>query len=132
MEFLPVGPYKVSVVATGFKTLDRSGVVLSVMQSATLDLVLQIGGQSETVNVTADVPLVNLSNATLGSSVSNVQIDNLPLISRDTYACSALFLACKQTITQTALDSLNITSTSTVPRTTLPARFRTISMAVST
>jgi hypothetical protein len=89
-EFLPVGPYKVSVVATGFKTLDRSGVVLSVMQSATLDLVLQIGGQSETVNVTADVPLVNLSNATLGSSVSNVQIDNLPLISRDTYALLSL------------------------------------------
>src|SRR5436305_9118763 len=30
-EFLPIGPYKVSVAAPGFKTLDRSGVTLSVM-----------------------------------------------------------------------------------------------------
>ncbi len=89
-EFLPVGPYKISVVAAGFKTLQRSGVVLAVMQDATLDLTLALGGQSETVNVTADVPLVNLSNATLGTSISNVQIDNLPLISRDTYALLSL------------------------------------------
>jgi outer membrane receptor protein involved in Fe transport len=85
-EFLPVGPYKVSVAAKGFKTLLRSGIVLSVMQEATLNLTLEIGGQSETVNVTADVPLVNLSNSTLGASISNVQIDNLTLINRDAYA----------------------------------------------
>jgi outer membrane receptor protein involved in Fe transport len=85
-EFLPVGPYKVSVSAPGFKTLERSGIVLAVMQNATLTLTLEIGGQSETVSVTADVPLVNLSNATLGASVSNEQIDNLTLINRDVYA----------------------------------------------
>ena len=33
-EFLPVGPYKVTVAAKGFKTLERSGIVLSVMQDA--------------------------------------------------------------------------------------------------
>jgi outer membrane receptor protein involved in Fe transport len=89
-EFLPVGPYKVSVSAANFKTLERSGIVLSVMQDATLDLKMEIGGQSETVSVTADVPLVNLSNSTLGTTVSNEQIDNLPLISRDTYALLSL------------------------------------------
>lgn len=89
-EFLPVGPYKVSVSAANFKTLQRSGIVLSVMQNATLDLRMEIGGQSETVSVTADVPLVNLSNSTLGTTVSNEQIDNLPLISRDTYALLSL------------------------------------------
>ena len=89
-EFLPVGPYRVSVVAPGFKTLERSGIVLSVMQDATLNLTLQIGGESQTVSVTADVPLVNLSSATLGASISNEQIDNLPLISRDTYQLLSL------------------------------------------
>lgn len=88
--FLPVGPYKVSVVAAGFKRLDRSGVVLSVMQDATLNLTLEIGGQTETISVTADVPLVNLSDSTLGASVSNVQIDNLPLVNRDTYTLLSL------------------------------------------
>ena len=84
-EFLPIGPYKVTVSAPGFKTLTRSGVVLSVMQNATLDLTLQLGGESQTVTVTADIPLVNLSNSTLGAAVSNVQIDNLPLVGRNAY-----------------------------------------------
>ena len=82
-EFLPIGPYKVSVVAKGFKSLDRTGIVLEVMQAATLDLSLELGGGNETVNVTADVPLVNISSSELGSSVSNQQIDNLPLINRN-------------------------------------------------
>jgi outer membrane receptor protein involved in Fe transport len=84
-EFLPVGPYKVTVAAKGFKTLDRAGIVLAVMQDAELTLKLEVGGTTETVEVTADVPLVNLGNATLGSTVSNLQIDNLPLVGRNTY-----------------------------------------------
>ncbi|MGA2833671.1 MAG: TonB-dependent receptor [Terracidiphilus sp.] len=84
-DFLPLGPYKVSVVAAGFKKLDRSGIVLSVMENATLNLTMEIGGQNETISVTADVPLVNLTSATLGNTVSNVQIDNMPLINRDTF-----------------------------------------------
>jgi hypothetical protein len=84
-EFLPLGPYKISVAAAGFKTLQRSGIVLSVMQSATLNLMLEVGGQSETISVTADVPLVNVSDSTLGASISNVQIDNLPLVGRNAY-----------------------------------------------
>ncbi|HUV70686.1 MAG TPA: TonB-dependent receptor [Terracidiphilus sp.] len=84
-EFLPIGPYKVTVSAPGFKSLTRSGVVLSVMQNATLDLTLQLGTESQTVTVTADIPLVNLSNSTLGAAVSNIQIDNLPLVGRNAY-----------------------------------------------
>ena len=89
-EFLPIGPYKVTITAAGFKTLTRSGVVLSVMQNATLDLTLELGGESQTVEVTADVPLLNLSNSTLGAAVSNVQIDNLPLVGRDVYQLLSL------------------------------------------
>jgi outer membrane receptor protein involved in Fe transport len=82
-EFLPVGPYKVTVNAPGFKTLERSGVVLAVMQNAELNLVLNLGSANETINVSADVPLVNLGNSTLGQTISNVEIDNLPLVNRD-------------------------------------------------
>ncbi len=81
-EFLPVGPYKVVVSAPGFKTLEQSGVTLSVMENAQLNLSLNAGGGGETVNVTADAPLVNLGNSTLGNTVDNVEIDNLPLINR--------------------------------------------------
>jgi outer membrane receptor protein involved in Fe transport len=84
-EFLPVGPYQVKVDAPGFKTLERTGIVLAVMQDAELTLKLEVGSATETVNVTADIPLVNLGNATLGQTVSNVEIDNLPLVGRNTY-----------------------------------------------
>lgn len=82
-QFLPVGPYKVTVAAPGFKTLERAGIVLSVMQDASLNFALENGTAVETVNVTSDVPLVNMGSATLGDTVSNVEIDNLPLVNRN-------------------------------------------------
>jgi hypothetical protein len=84
-DFLPVGPYKVKVVAPGFKTLDREGIVLTVTEDAHLDLALPAGGESQTVEVTADIPLLNTGNSTLGRTVSNVEIDNLPLVDRNVY-----------------------------------------------
>jgi outer membrane receptor protein involved in Fe transport len=82
-EFLPIGPYKVTVSAAGFKTLERTGVVLAVMQNAELSLQLEIGATVETVSVSADVPLVNLGSATVGRTIDNTEIDNLPLVNRD-------------------------------------------------
>ncbi|MGI4830126.1 MAG: carboxypeptidase regulatory-like domain-containing protein [Janthinobacterium lividum] len=82
-EFLPVGPYTISVNAAGFKTLERKGVVLTVMQSAELTLQLEVGSSGETIDVTADVPLVNLGSSTLGQTIDNKEIDNLPLVNRD-------------------------------------------------
>src|SRR5580704_16598106 len=84
-DFLPVGPYKISVVAQGFKTLDRTGITLTVTEEAHVDLALSAGGESTTVEVTAEVPLLNTGNSTLGRTVSNVEIDNLPLVDRNVY-----------------------------------------------
>jgi len=89
-EFLPIGPYKIDVSAPGFKALQRTGVVLSVMQEANLTLMLQNGETTETVNVTSGAPLINLTNATIGRTVSNVEIENLPLVGRDTYQLLSL------------------------------------------
>ncbi len=82
-QFLPVGPYKVTVAAAGFKNLERTGIVLSVMQTAEMTLKMEVGGSTETVDVKADIPLVNLGNSTLGATVDNVEIDNLPLVNRN-------------------------------------------------
>ena len=84
-DFLPVGPYKISVAAQGFKTLERTGITLTVTEEAHVDLPLSAGGESTTVEVTADVPLLNTGNSTLGRTVSNVEIDNLPLVDRNVY-----------------------------------------------
>ncbi len=84
-DFLPVGPYRVAVAAPGFKTLERTGITLTVTEQAHVDLSLSAGGESTTVEVTAEVPLLNTGNSTLGRTVSNVEIDNLPLVDRNVY-----------------------------------------------
>lgn len=85
-EFLPVGPYAARVEAKGFSSLERKGIVLNVTEVATLDLSIAPGGESQTVEVTADIPLVNTGNSVLGRVVDNVEIDNLPLVDRNVYA----------------------------------------------
>lgn len=84
-EFLPIGPYKISISANGFKTLQRAGVVLSVMQQAELTFVLQPGESDQTITVTSGAPLIKLDSATVDRTVSNVEIENLPLVGRDAY-----------------------------------------------
>jgi outer membrane receptor protein involved in Fe transport len=84
-DFLPIGPYKVTVEANGFKTLDREGLVLTVTEEAHVDFAMTIGGSEQTIEVTAQIPLLNTDNSTLGRTVSNVEIDNLPLVDRNVY-----------------------------------------------
>lgn len=84
-DFLPVGPYKVSVTSKGFKTYEQTGITLTVTEDAHLDFPLTAGGTSEVVEVTAEVPLLNTGNSTLGRTVGNEEIDNLPLVDRNVY-----------------------------------------------
>ena len=102
-EFLPIGPYNITVEAAGFKTLHQAGIVLAVMQTADLSLKLDIGTATESVSVTADVPLVNLGSATLGRTVSNVEIDNLPLVNRNVYQLLSLTPGVQSNSTQNSL-----------------------------
>src|SRR5882762_6071886 len=53
-ELLPVGPYRVKTEASGFKALERTGITLTVMESAHLDLPLSVGETSEIVSVTSE------------------------------------------------------------------------------
>lgn len=84
-EFLPVGPYRIKVNAVGFTEIIQTGVVLTVTQQAALDFSLKPGVQSAVVEVTGQVPLVNLGNSVLGATIDNRAIENLPLAGRDTY-----------------------------------------------
>lgn len=82
-EFLPVGPYTVKVEASGFQQILQSGITLAAAQEAALNFTLQPGSTTSEVTVTADIPLVNAGNSTLGSTIDNRAVDNLPLVNRD-------------------------------------------------
>jgi carboxypeptidase family protein len=80
---LTPGNYTVRVEAKGFKRLDRQGVVLEVGKELRVDLTVQPGQQEQTVTVTESVPLVDTTTATLGGTLENSEIVDLPLNGRD-------------------------------------------------
>jgi hypothetical protein len=80
---LPPGTYKIHVEARGFKSVERPNVQIEVASDVRADFSLQPGQVSETVTITEDVPLVNTTSATLGGTLSNKEINDLPLNGRN-------------------------------------------------
>src|SRR5438128_5955951 len=77
------GKYTVRVEFPGFKTLDRENVVVEVGQEIRVDLTIEPGQQSETVTVNEAIPLVDTTGATLGGTLPNVDIVDMPLNGRN-------------------------------------------------
>jgi hypothetical protein len=81
---LPIGSYSLKAVATGFKTYSQSGIGLEGGQQARLDVTLQIGSTTETVQVSSEAVQVDTGSATLRTEVDSTQIKELPLNTRNT------------------------------------------------
>ena len=76
------GLYDISFTAPGFRRSVRSGVEMQVGKDLLLDAELLIGESSTTVEVTAEVPLLNSESGNLGHVMTNKQIVDLPLNGR--------------------------------------------------
>ncbi len=72
------GVYRVEASASGFKTAIVSAVTLEVNANPKVDLTLQVGEASETVDVTAEAPLLQTQQSNLGQTVTQRQIEQLP------------------------------------------------------
>ncbi|HLJ18148.1 MAG TPA: carboxypeptidase regulatory-like domain-containing protein [Bryobacteraceae bacterium] len=83
---LIVGNYQVVVAQAGFKKEVRSGVSLQVDQHAEIDLQLTVGAVGESVEVTAETPMVNTENASVGQVIENKRVQELPLNGRSAFA----------------------------------------------
>lgn len=86
IQYLPVGEYNVTVNAAGFQKFVQQHLTITVDQIQALNVVLTIGAESQTVEVSTAPPLVNTSTAELGRTVSPEEINNLPLTTRTAYA----------------------------------------------
>ena len=82
---VPPGPYKIEAQKAGFKTKTAT-LALQVDVPATLNLQLEIGETVETVNVTAEATQINTTNATVGNPFTEVQVQQLPLQTRNVVA----------------------------------------------
>ena len=77
------GGYRVSTEAPGFKQVNQGPVTLEVDQVARLDFTLEVGETRDSVTVEASAVLLDSATSTLGTTVENRQIAELPLNGRD-------------------------------------------------
>ena len=87
---LAPGTYTLSVEKAGFATGVMSGISLNVDQKANLDVVLQVGQVTQSVNVDASAPLVDSTSASMGTVVDQQPILDLPLNLRRTGALALI------------------------------------------
>jgi hypothetical protein len=81
---LPVGTYSVSVEAMGFKKFQASNITLAAGEDARVDAKMEVGAVTQSVAVVAtDVPLLQTASATVGSVITPIATQNLPLNGRN-------------------------------------------------
>jgi len=79
---LPVGTYEVTGELSGFATYSRKDVTVNVAQTTDINIELKLAGVSESVNVTAEVPMVKTTDSSVGGVVDVTKIESLPLNGR--------------------------------------------------
>ncbi|HUA20771.1 MAG TPA: TonB-dependent receptor [Bryobacteraceae bacterium] len=82
VDLIP-GSYSVQASATGFQTVVRSGITLTVGSQTVVDIPLSPGQQQQTVTVQAEASQVDVVSSTLSSVVEQKQIADLPLNGRN-------------------------------------------------
>ena len=80
-EFVSVlpGTYKLTVEAKGFRTYLQTELRLLVDLPSTVDARLQVGASTETMEVRGEAPPLNTTDPSLGHTMGEVEIENLPL-----------------------------------------------------
>src|SRR6266849_473442 len=79
IQDIRVGTYNAKVAATGFKTAERTGIVIQVNTVSSLDITMQIGDAKETMTIVADAPTIQTESSDIGTVVDKRQIQDLPL-----------------------------------------------------
>ena len=82
--------YTIIAEATGFKRVERKHVIVATQEFVALDLKLEVGAVSESVQVTAEVPLIESTNASQGQVLDRQQLIDLPNLGRNPFMMSKL------------------------------------------
>jgi hypothetical protein len=77
--YLTPGQYSVSVEAQGFKKSVRQNIEVRIGDKLALDVSLEVGAVTDSVNVTSDAPLLETTNASAGQVIDQRRISELPL-----------------------------------------------------
>jgi outer membrane receptor protein involved in Fe transport len=77
-QLLPPGEYSVRVTAAGFSAYRQTAIPLAVGSLPTLEVVLEIGAVTQTVEVTGQAPIVDVTTSKVAVTITQDEIDNLP------------------------------------------------------
>src|SRR6187549_3781345 len=77
------GSYEITAELQGFKKFVRRDVGLEIGNTASIDVPLEMGQMSETVNVSADTPLVDVTSKEVGGNITGRELVDLPSINRN-------------------------------------------------
>ncbi len=80
---LPIGNYSLKVEAAGFKTESRTGIVLNVNDDLRINIALQVGAVSDTVEVKTQATAVELGTPASSTTIEGVQVRDLQLSTRN-------------------------------------------------
>jgi hypothetical protein len=80
LDAVDPGSYKIDVSATGFKTISRDDVIVEAAQANTIDVALEVGAESEVVNINADSTVIlQKQDGARTSTLESRQIVDLPI-----------------------------------------------------
>ena len=77
--------YTVHVTSQGFGAADRTHIVLATQDALTLDIQLSVSSATESVQVSAEAPLVDSSTASISSNFDEKRLEDLPVLGRNPY-----------------------------------------------
>jgi len=100
--------YEVTVEASGFRAFRRTGIELLANQSLTLNITLEVGTVTETVNVVGGAIQVDTSTSTLKEIVDRARIAELPLNGRDAARLTTL-------VAGTVIDTVSTETGKSIP-----------------
>jgi hypothetical protein len=79
------GPYTVTIEAPGFKKIVRSGITLQITDRRDVSVTLEVGAVTESVTVTAEAPLVDVSRTDSGRVIDNRSVRDLPVMANTVF-----------------------------------------------
>ncbi|MBS1858005.1 MAG: carboxypeptidase regulatory-like domain-containing protein [Acidobacteria bacterium] len=82
IPFLALGEYSISAESPGFKKFTQTGITLSAGMHPVVDIRLEVGAITESVEVHEDAPILETANPTVGQVITGEEVENFPVNGR--------------------------------------------------
>jgi hypothetical protein len=110
------GTYEVTAELQGFKKFNRKDLILEVGKTASIEVHMEVGGIEQTVNVTAESPLVDVTSKEIGGNITSETLTQLPSVNGNFIGFVGLLPGIVPSISTESFGSDSITVNGQDPR----------------